>query len=260
MNVYIFTGPTISAAEASRVLEAVYLPPAAEGDVYRVALKGPEAIGVIDGYFQSTPTVRHKEILWAMSRGIHVFGAASMGALRAAELAAFGMQGVGSIFESYRNGILEDDDEVAIAHGPAETGFRAVSEAMVNIRQTLQEAERAGVISKELHVTLVKIGKALFYPDRSYSLILRRALEGGIQQDQLIGLREWLPLNQVDQKRKDAVTMLQVIHERLVEGLKPKIVSYCFQHTQMWELACRQSGELCVDANSERSRKEVAPG
>ena len=120
VNVYVFTGPTISPAEARRELEAVYLPPAAEGDVYRVTLHRPQAIGIIDGYFQSVPTVRHKEILWAMSRGIHVFGSASIGALRAAELTAFGMEGVGAVFEFYRDGMLEDDDEVAMAHGPAE--------------------------------------------------------------------------------------------------------------------------------------------
>ena len=119
MSVYVFTGPTISASEANRELDAIYLPPAAEGDVCLVTLQRPHAIGIIDGYFQSVPTVRHKEILWAMSRGIHVFGSASIGALRAAELAAFGMEGVGTIFELYRDGVLEDDDEVAIAHGPA---------------------------------------------------------------------------------------------------------------------------------------------
>src|SRR4029077_3108387 len=130
-NVYIFTGPTLSPREALPELDAMYLPPASEGDVYRVALKQPKAIGIIDGYFQSMPTVRHKEILWAMSRGIHVFGSASMGALRAAELAAFGMEGVGTIFESYRDGILEDDDEVTITHGSADVGFQAASEALV---------------------------------------------------------------------------------------------------------------------------------
>src|SRR5215510_3414244 len=162
-SVCVFTGPTISPKEASVELKAVYLPPASEGDVYRVALKKPKAIGIIDGYFQSVPTVRHKEILWAMSRGIHVFGSASMGALRAAELAAFGMEGVGTVFELYRDGVLEDDDEVAIAHGPAETGFVAASEAMVNIRQTLRRAELLGVISASLGAALEKIAKDLFY-------------------------------------------------------------------------------------------------
>jgi hypothetical protein len=124
---------------------------------------------------------------------------------------------------------------------------------MVNIRQTLQKAERVGVITEELHATLVKIGKDLFYPDRTYTLIIRRALECGLPRDQLDRLRHWLPESRVDQKRKDAVAMLQLIRERLAEGLKPKIVSYCFQHTQMWELACRQSPELCFDLNCKPS-------
>src|SRR5205823_10627421 len=101
----------VSGAEARTELKTVYLPPAAEGDVYRVALHRPQAIGIIDGYFQSVPTVRHKEILWAMNCRIHVFGSASMGALRAAELLPFGMEGVGAVFELYRDGLFEDEDK-----------------------------------------------------------------------------------------------------------------------------------------------------
>ena len=48
-----------------------------------------------------------------MAAGTQVFGAASMGALRAAELAPFGMIGVGAIFAAYRDGRLTGDDEVA---------------------------------------------------------------------------------------------------------------------------------------------------
>src|SRR5262249_44516336 len=116
VSLVVFTGPTLSAAEASAELEALYLPPVAQGDVYRAALQGPRAIGIIDGTFERDPAVWHKEILWAMERGIRVFGSASMGALRAAELASFGMEGVGAIFAAYRDGVLEDDDEVAVAH------------------------------------------------------------------------------------------------------------------------------------------------
>jgi hypothetical protein len=251
VSVYVFTGPTISPTEARRELEAVYLPPAAEGDVYRATLKRPEAIGIIDGYFQSTPTVRHKEILWAMSQGIHVFGSASIGALRAVELAAFGMEGVGAIFESYRDGILEDDDEVAIAHGPSEVGFLAGSEAMVNIRQTLHNAERVGIISTEVRTALEKIGKELFYPDRNYPVLLRCASECGLPEAELSRLRRWLPEGRADQKRQDALTMLQLMRRRLAEGLEPKNVSYSFEHTSMWESTWRQGGELRFDADAE---------
>jgi hypothetical protein len=253
VSVYVFTGPTISAAEAGSELQAVYLPPAAEGDVYRATLKRPQAIGIIDGYFQSIPTVRHKEILWAMSRGIHVFGSASIGALRAAELAAFGMEGAGTIFEFYRDGMLEDDDEVAIAHGPREVGFVAGSEAMVNIRETLRKAERDSVISTELRTSLEKIGKELFYPDRSYPVLLRCAFECGMPERELVRLREWLPQGQVNQKREDALTMLRLIRRRLAQGLKPKTVSYSFEHTAMWDSAWRQCGELRFDSNAQPS-------
>jgi hypothetical protein len=253
VSVYVFTGPTISPAEARAELEAVYLPPAAEGDVFRAALKRPQAIGIIDGYFQSTPSVRHKEILWAMSRGIHVFGSASIGALRAAELAAFGMEGVGTVFEFYRDAILEDDDEVAIVHGPSEVGFVAGSEAMVNIRQTLRNAELTGVISTKLRTALEKIGKELFYPDRNYPAIFCRASECGLPEAQLNELRQWLPQNRVNQKRQDAVAMLRLMRQRLTQGLKPKTISYCFQHTVMWESAWRQSGDLRFDSDGKPS-------
>jgi hypothetical protein len=250
MSVYIFTGPTICPAEARAELEAVYLPPAAEGDVYRAALKRPQAIGIIDGYFQSTPSVRHKEILWAMSRGIHVFGSSSIGALRAAELAVFGMEGVGTIFELYRDGVLEDDDEVAVAHGPPETGFLAASEAMINIRQTLRKAELVGTISKELGTVLENIGKDLFYPDRKYSVLLRCASEYRRWEAELARFQQWLPTGQINQKREDALGMLRVMRGRLAQGLQPKTVSYSFEHTSMWESAWRQSGELRFDSNA----------
>jgi hypothetical protein len=250
VSVFVFTGPTISAAEAGARLDAVYLPPAAEGDVYRVTLQRPEAIGIIDGYFQSVPSVRHKEILWAMSRGIHVFGSASMGALRAAELHEFGMEGVGEIFEFYRDGILEDDDEVAIAHGPAETGFTPGSEAMVNIRQTLRKAELAGLLTSELRIALEHVGKELFYPDRSYALLLRRASERGLPDDELARLQEWLPQGRVNQKQQDAIAMLCLMQQRATQGFEPKVVSYSFAHTAMWEAACRQSAELRLDADT----------
>ncbi len=104
MTAYVFAGPTISRDEVRAAADAgiVCLPPVAQGDLYRIAQGRPGAIGIIDGYFEGALSVWHKEILWAMAEGIHVFGSASMGALRAAELHAFGMRGIGPIFEAYR--------------------------------------------------------------------------------------------------------------------------------------------------------------
>jgi hypothetical protein len=158
----IFVGPTLSVAEARAELDAVYLPPVAQGDVYRAVRAGARVIGIVDGYFERLPSVWHKEILWAMSEGVHVFGSASMGALRAAELAVFGMVGVGSIYEAFASGKLEDDDEVAVAHGPQDGGYQTVSDAAVDIRATLAAAVQAGVIGAETGAALESIAKGLF--------------------------------------------------------------------------------------------------
>ncbi|RUX88390.1 hypothetical protein EN930_18015 [Mesorhizobium sp. M7A.F.Ca.CA.004.11.2.1] len=70
-------------------------PPARCGDVMRAVLEGRKVIGLIDGLFESGPAVWHKEILFALDAGCRLLGAASMGALRAAECWQFGMIGIG---------------------------------------------------------------------------------------------------------------------------------------------------------------------
>ena len=216
------------------MLDATYLPPAAEGDVYRAALQRPQVIGIVDGYFHSRAAIRHKEILWAMKEGIHVFGAASMGALRAAELAAFGMEGVGEVFAQYHNGTLEDDDEVAIVHGGEEAHFIAASEAMVNIRATLAKAEQAKVISSASRVSLEKAAKATFFPHRSYRMLLAGASELSVPAAEIAAFAAWLPTNALDRKRADARSMLAQIGRRIEEGMSPKSVAYHFENTEMW--------------------------
>jgi hypothetical protein len=235
MNAIVFLGPTLSVADALRVLDARYLPPAAQGDVLRAALDGPKVIAIVDGYFERVPAIWHKEILFAMARGIHVFGASSMGALRAAELAEFGMEGVGKVFADYDAGLLSADDEVAIAHAAADDGYRSSSEALVNIRATLVAACAAGIISPGTEAKLVTLAKALFFPERHYTTLLAAAREEGLPPTEITRLEAFLPTGRVDQKRVDALELLDVVRKRLAAGLEPKRVSYHFEHTDAWE-------------------------
>lgn len=234
MRAYVFTGPTIRAEEAKRELEADYLPPAAQGDIYRAALDRPDAIGLVDGYFERVPAVWHKEVLWALSQGIAVFGSASMGALRAAELCAFGMIGVGSIFEALRDGVLEDDDEVAVAHAGPSDGYRTLSEPMVNVRATLSAARDAGIVAETTRESLERAAKSLFYVDRRWPSILAAAAAAAPERE-VGALREWLARGRVDQKRADAVAMLRTMRTHLERGSPAPRVSYRFEHTESWE-------------------------
>ncbi|CAN5925584.1 hypothetical protein BH11MYX4_BH11MYX4_06420 [soil metagenome] len=247
MTVYVFCGPTISASDARKYVEAEVLGPAAQGDLYRVSLERPDAIGLIDGYFDSVPAVGHKEILWALHRGIHVYGGASMGALRAAELADLGMVGVGTIYERLASGELEDDDEVAVAHGAASTGYRAGSEAMVNIRATLERALRDAILTADTAAALTRLAKRTFYAERSWPALFADAAAEGLAAADLRGLRDWLPANAIDQKRIDAIAMLERMAEHLRISRAPFSPSFDFEHTVAWESMRRR-----VDAQREQ--------
>ncbi len=234
MTIVVFVGPTLSREDIAACGDMVCLPPVAQGDVYRAAQRRPRAIGIIDGYFSGAPSVWHKEILWAMSRGIPVFGSASMGALRAAELDAFGMRGVGRIFEAFRDGELEDDDEVAVAHGPAELGHIQVSEAMVNIRATLARAETEGVLSKSSRGALEAFAKSMFFPQRSWEALLEGAATLGVTESERSALSTWSTNGRVDQKRADALEMLAAMREELLRSneMHPK---FKFEWTHFWD-------------------------
>jgi hypothetical protein len=238
----VFVGPTLTAADLLTIPGLVVLPPVAQGDLYRAASRRPRAIGIIDGYFEGVPSVWHKEVLWAMAQGIHVFGSASMGALRAAELCDFGMQGIGPIFEAYRTGTcspyagpFEDDDEVAVIHGPPETGYTALSEAMVNIRATLAKAERDGVIEAATRDALAALAKGLFYHDRSYDRLLALAAEAPLPAPQIAALGAWLPGDRIDQKRLDAQAMLAAMQALVASDAPPKQVDYELEWTEAWD-------------------------
>jgi hypothetical protein len=236
-QVVVFLGPTLSHDDARDVLDAEYRPPAAHGDVLRAALRRPRAIGLVDGVFERVPAVWHKEILFALSEGVHVYGAASMGALRAAELDAFGMRGVGTVFRAYAEGVLEDDDEVAVAHAGAEDGFRALSDAMVDVRATLAAALAAGVVCEETAEALVERIKATFYAERALVAALDRADEEHER------LRAWLPDGRVERKREDALELVHAIRHDLEDGLEPFRPTWALQRTRYWEEA-RRSVEL----------------
>lgn len=233
----VFAGPSLDHATVCENLDdPICLPPAAMGDVYRCLDDNPDCIAIVDGYFEGVPSVWHKEILYAMSKGVHVMGSSSMGALRAAELADFGMRGVGSIFHQFHSGDLENDDEVAVLHGPQELGFTAVSEAMVNIRETLNAAVASGVLGTEDSEKLSIIAKSCFYHDRKWEHILSLAAPG-MKQETIDRFSTWLPHGAVDQKRLDALSLLQEI--RLLQASKPPPfeAKFQFEWSEMWQNA-----------------------
>jgi hypothetical protein len=238
VSAVLFVGPSLAGEGDALPAHFVLQPPAGQGDVYRaVESLRPRAIGIVDGYFEGVPSVWHKEVLWAIANGVSVYGSASMGALRAAELHAWGMIGVGEIFAAYRDGVLEADDEVALLHGPAETGFLPLTEPLVNVRWTCRAAEAAGVIAKDDAAAILAAAQSIFYKIRTWRAVLAGARESGVTEEAVIRLQGWLPLGRVDQKRLDALTMAERMRADLAAP-RPRAPSAIeFEPTFLWERA-----------------------
>jgi hypothetical protein len=235
-DVIVFLGPSLPRSAARAALAADYRPPVAHGDVWRALASRPKVIGVIDGVFEHVPAVWHKELLEAMAEGVHVFGASSMGALRAAELHPFGMRGVGRIFEAYRDGDWLDDDEVAITHGPAETGWVTLCEPMANVRFTLAAALTAGAVDAAEQAALTEAAKSIHYAERDWRAIVATA---ALPQDRGAAALGWLMANRVDQKRLDALAMLSAIRDFVATDPGPMQPGFLFERTDLAEHAKR---------------------
>lgn len=173
MTVLVFVGPTLAGEALPEGFEA--RPPAAAGDMLEAARARPATMVLIDGLFGRVRSPWHKELLHLMAAGHRLIGAASMGALRFAELAPFGMEGAGVIARAYRAGVLVDDAEVAVAHAPAALGWRPVSVALVDVRATAACARRAGLLAPAEAQALVEAASAIHFAGRTWEAVAAAA-------------------------------------------------------------------------------------
>lgn len=213
-KIVIFLGPSLPITEAREILDAIYLPPAKQADlISAVTTYKPDAIGLIDGVFLSCPSVWHKEILYAIEQGVAVYGASSMGALRAAETDTFGTIGIGEIYRMYASGELIDDDEVALVHGLEDIEYRPLSEPMVNVRATFRRAMDEEIIDEAVYEELNAIAKSIYFPERTFPAIFRKAVTAGIEPAKLENMALFFKEKYVDLKRKDAILLLETLRD-----------------------------------------------
>jgi len=198
----VFLGPSLPAREARGLARCTVLPPARQGDVWRALARRPAAIALVDGVFESVPSVWHHEILDALHAGVAVFGGASMGALRAVELARHGMVGVGRIFGWYRDGIIDGDDEVALLHAGPELEFRPLTLPLVTVRATGELARARRIVTVREQSALVSAAAGIFYQERTWKAVLAGA--SPLRPRTRAALQELLRSGPPDPKADDA--------------------------------------------------------
>jgi hypothetical protein len=236
----LHVGPTLPDAD-QRAGDIVVRGPAIQGDIFQAVEEGATVIGIIDGGFEYTAPVWHKEILYALSAGATVLGAASMGALRAAECHVFGMLGVGKVFQEYVNGSRVDDSDVAQIHGPAELGWLPLSEPLVNVSATLDALVGKQFLSIREAGRLNAIARSIFFKDRTWRSIIE--LAGFIEAKRKPAITIALRACQINQKRADAIELLDVMSRFPDIRAVPKL-DWQFQRTTLWNEMVKQHSEV----------------
>ncbi|MEU0413883.1 TfuA-like protein [Streptomyces griseorubiginosus] len=228
---HVFVGPTLSRSEPDLAAPSVRVwPPVQHGNLFSDAISEGDTIVIIDGVYHQAPALRHKEIMAVMGRGVRVIGAASIGALRAAELAQYGMLGVGSIYGAYVDGSIDGDDEVAVGQAPG-GDWRALTWPVVNLRLALELAYRAGVIDCRRAAVLLEALRAVYYPQRTMAAV--RAVcrrQGETEFAEWLGEQRARDEHFADLKRSDA---LAAVRTALNDQSAPRV---CVRR-QMWETA-----------------------
>ncbi len=219
-RVVLFTGPSLPPERAKLLLDATILPPIKRGDLAQLHWK-PDVIGIIDGEFYQSLAVSPKEILPFLESGTQVYGASSMGALRAVELRHCGMIGIGRVFRLFRSGILDADDEVALAYSPST--YEPVSEPLVNSRYILREARRREILTRVQATKIISQLKAAYFPDRTRQLTVAvcRQVAG---TDAAAAIRQFIETDAPNVKQEDAVLLLARIGQKL--GIRPGSESF----------------------------------
>ncbi|MGW8955571.1 TfuA-like protein [Streptomyces sp. NPDC055709] len=207
----VTAGPTLTADEVRHCLpDAEVRPPVGADQVLRWGLRPGDRLLVVDGLFLHSRAVRHKELLALIDQGVEVYGASSMGALRAAELAPFGMTGIGAVFRAYRDQKIVGDDEVALLHADAEAGHRALSWALVDLRHAVEHACRTGAIGPDTAKLIIGTTADLPFTARDSATILAGAHDRGADRGELNVFRALYVRSSGPRiKRRDALTALR---------------------------------------------------
>ena len=208
----VFLGPSLPVEQAREHLpDAEFLPPVERGDIDALMARAtpPTHIGIVDGKFLQSFSISPKEVLKAMDRGVRTYGSSSMGALRAAELDVFGMTGIGTVYEMYASGEIEDDDEVAITFDSE--SLRPICEPMVNIRVAIAEAVRREVVEPEYAELFLATAKALYFPQRTSAAALYE-LKSRMPEERRTALAAFLKSPEApDAKGADAALLLDAM-------------------------------------------------
>lgn len=204
LRLAVFAGPSLPAGDRIAAPQVTYLPSASRHDV-RDAARRYDAILLIDGVFHHDLAVSTKEVYRA-AQSVALFGAASVGALRAAENYRYGVRPLGIVAQWYIREIIDGDDEVAVLMDRER--HQALSVPVVNVRYLCRLCVRRGLLSPAAAADVVLRSRQVFYAERTWHEVLSFVPADRREAIATIAHRE------ADVKRLDAIFALRSVFRR----------------------------------------------
>jgi hypothetical protein len=201
----IFAGISITVAEAEKLMpQARVLPPAHRGDIARAVKNGAREIYLLDGTMVYDYPPSPSEVAEALTDGVRIIGASSLGALRAVELRAHPlMHGIGWVYESVLSGRLVGDDELTARIDPI-SGLPS-NLFLANVLYGCLQLQAQGCLTRRQADAIVTGLRQVYFEDRTAALLLRLASVAGVSQS----IVELLMHQQFNVKRLDALACLK---------------------------------------------------
>ncbi len=206
MKTAVFLGPSLRLRDARQLLDATYFPPIKRDDLANMI--DWDVIVIIDGQFGQSSAVTPKEILNLLDQGVRVVGASSMGALRAAELDSFGMEGIGWVYDRFKQTWIRQEDEVALCYAPHDLSPLTVP--LVDIAHWMEILSQNDLLTKAEAAAIFRALKRVFFAERTPARVYD-ALVKTVGDDKATGIRAVVDIPDI--KGADArAALTQVAH------------------------------------------------
>jgi hypothetical protein len=200
---HVFAGSSLDLVTEGARARAILHPPVRHGDLTRLAADHrPGIVLIVDGIFGFEMAVTPMEIRQAIEAGWRVFGAASMGAMRAAELWPQGMIGIGDIYTLFRTGGLTSDADVAVLFGG--DALEEITISMVQVRFLIQYLRHfhalSGLDARHMHA----MARNIYWAERDEAALSRSWRAGGVGETNIARFRALLRDPRLHPKKRDA--------------------------------------------------------
>lgn len=201
----VYGGLSISEEQTHSILPyAEFSGPVQRGDLPRDLSLGFQCIVIVDGVFQQALSVSPGEVLDAIRYGVRVYGASSMGAMRAAELETLGMIGVGRVFSEIKKRSYFRDDYLGQAFSP--DAAKALSLSFIDIEVGSEELVRRGKITPKQRVQILKIYEGLHFSERNPATLVKKMAVA--KDSALASMAVNMPRLIQSVKKRDAIEVL----------------------------------------------------